>query len=81
MKLGNEISLQYYHELVISVVDRAKKVPDTKLIIKLARSSAGERVFWDLIFETYIPCEEKTSADVGKWNSDFFKVSGFYIFY
>ena len=40
MKLGNEISLQYYHELVISVVDRAKKLPDTELIIKLARSSA-----------------------------------------
>ena len=56
-------------------------MPDTELIIKLARSSAGERVSWDLIFETYIPCEEKTSANLGKWNSDFFKASGFYIFY
>ena len=33
MKLGNDIFLQYYHEQVISVVDRAKKLLDAELII------------------------------------------------
>ena len=63
MKLGNEILLQYYHEQVISVVDRVKKLSDAELIIELASSSVGERIFKDLRFEIYIPSEEKTSAD------------------
>ena len=56
MKLGNEILLQYYHEQVISVVDMA-------MIIKLARSSVGARIFRDLRTEIYIPSEKKTFAD------------------
>ena len=56
-------SLQYYHEQVISVIDRAKKLSDAELIIKLASGSAGERIFRDLRFEIYIPSEEKVSAD------------------
>ena len=63
MKLGNEILLQYYHEQVISVVDRVKKLLDTELIIELANSNVGERIFKDLRSEIYIPSEEKTSAD------------------
>ena len=63
MKLGNEILLQYYHEQVISVVDRVKKLSDAELIIELASSSVGERIFKDLRLEIYIPSEEKTSAD------------------
>ena len=30
MKLGNEILLQYYHEKVINVANRAKKLPDVE---------------------------------------------------
>ena len=63
MELGNETLLQYCHEQVIGMVDRAKKLSDAELIIKLASSSVGERIFRDLRFETYIPSEEKTSAD------------------
>ena len=63
MKLGNEILLQYYHEQVISVADKAKKSSDAKPIIKLVSSSVGEHVFRDLIAEIYIPSEEKTSVD------------------
>ena len=63
MKLGNEILLQYYHEQVISVVDRVKKLLDAELIIELANSNVGERIFKDLRSEIYIPSEEKTSAD------------------
>ena len=63
MKLGNEILLQNYHEQVISVVDRAKKLPDAELIIKLASSSVGERNFRDLRSEIFISSEEKTSAN------------------
>ena len=63
MKLGNKILLQYYHEQVIRVVDRAKKLSDVDLIIKLASSSVGERIVRDLKFEIYIPSEEKTYAD------------------
>ena len=64
MKLGNEILLQQYHDQVISVIDRAEKMSDTELIIKLAiSSSAGERIFKDLRSKVYIPSEEKTSAD------------------
>ena len=42
MKLRNETLLQYYHEKVISVVDRAKDLLDAELIVKLASSSVGE---------------------------------------
>ena len=63
MKLENEILLQYYHEQVISVVDRVKKLSDAELIIKLASSSVRERIFRDLRSEIYIPFEEKTYAD------------------
>ena len=52
MRLGNEILLQ--HEQVISVVERAKKLSDAELIIKLASSSVGERIFRDLRSEIYI---------------------------
>ena len=62
MKLGNE-TLPYYHEQVISVVDRAKKLSDAELIVKLASSSVGERIFRDLRSEIYIPSEEKTCAN------------------
>ena len=63
MKLGNEILLQYYHEQVVSPVDRTKKLSDAELIIKLASSSVGERIFRYLRSEVYIPSEEKTYAD------------------
>ena len=62
MKLRNETLLRYYHEQVISVVDSAKKLSDAELIVKLASSSVGERIFRDLRSEIYIPSEEKTSA-------------------
>ena len=39
MKLGNVTLLQYYHEQVISVVDRARKLSDAELIVKLTRNS------------------------------------------
>ena len=56
--------LQLYHEKVISVVDRAKKLSDAELIIKFASSSVGERIFRELRSEIDIPSdEEKTSAD------------------
>ena len=45
------------------MVDRAKKLSDAELIVKLASSSVGERIFRDLRSEIYIPSEEKTSAD------------------
>ena len=48
VKLENEILLQYYCEKVISVVDKAKKLSDAELIIKLASSSVGERMFRDI---------------------------------
>ena len=63
MKLGNKILLQYYHEKVISVVDRAKTLSDTELIIKFGSSSVVERIFRDLRSKIYIPSEEKISAD------------------
>ena len=66
MKLGNESLLQYYHERVTSVVDRAKNLSNAELIIKLASSSVGERIFRDLRSEIYIPSEEKVSADDGE---------------
>ena len=66
MKLENETLSQHYHEQVISVVDRAKKLSDAELIVKLASSSVGERIFRDLRSEIYIPSEEKTSADKEK---------------
>ena len=66
MKLENETLSQYYHEQVISVVDRAKKSSYAELIVKLASSSVGERIFRDLRSEIYIPSEEKTSADKEK---------------
>ena len=37
MKLGNEILLQNYHEQVISVVDRAKKLSEAELVIKFSK--------------------------------------------
>ena len=63
MELGNEILLQYYHEQVISAVDRAKKLSDAELIIKLASSSVVEPIFRDLRSEIYIPSAEKRYAD------------------
>ena len=66
MKLENETLSQYYHEQVISVVDRAKKSSYAELIVKLASSSVGERIFRDLRSEIYIPSEEKTFADKEK---------------
>ena len=62
MKLGNE-TLPYCHGQVISVVDRAKKLSDAELIVKLASSGVGERISRHLQSEIYIPSEEKTSAD------------------
>ena len=59
MELENETLLQYYHEQVISVVDRAKKLSDAELIVKLPSSSVGERIFRDLRSEIYILSEEK----------------------
>ena len=66
MKLENETLSQHYHEQVISVVDRAKKLSDAELIVKLASSSVGERIFRDSRSEIYIPSEEKTSDDKEK---------------
>ena len=63
MELGNENLLQYYHEHVISVVDRAKKLSDSELIVKLASSSVGGRIFRDLRSEMFISSEEKTCAN------------------
>ena len=63
IKLENETLSQYYHEQLISVVDRAKKLSDAELIVKLASSSVGEHIYRDLRSEIYIPSEEKTSAD------------------
>ena len=54
---------QYYHGQVFSVVGRAKKLLDSELIIKLASSSVGDRIFRDLRSVINIPFEEKTSAD------------------
>ena len=56
MKLGNEILLQYHQEQVISVVDRAKKLSDAELIIKLAHSSVRERILgiYDLKFTYHL---------------------------
>ena len=48
---------------VISVVDRAKKLSDAELIVKLASSGVAERISRDLRSEICIPSEEKTSAD------------------
>ena len=67
MKLGNETLVQYYHEQVISVVDKAKKLSDAELIVKLASSSVGEHIFRDLRPEIYITSEEKTSANGENW--------------
>ena len=73
MKLGNDIFQQYwYHEQVISVIDRAKNFSDAEPIIKLARSRIGERIFKYLRSEIYIASEGKTSK------IDCFKVSEFY---
>ena len=44
---------------VTSVVHRGKKLSDGELIIKLASSSVGERIFRDLRSEIYIPSEKK----------------------
>ena len=63
MKLGNETLAQYSHEQVISMIDRAKKLSDPELIVKLASSSVGKHIFRDLRSEIYISSEEKTSAD------------------
>ena len=62
---------------VISVADRAKKLSDAELIIKLASSSTKERIFKDIRSVIYIPSEEKTSADVENGRADCFKVSEF----
>ena len=62
--------LQYYHEKVFGVVDKAKNFSDAGLIIKLVSvrhvasvASVGERIFRDLRSETNIPSEGKTSAN------------------
>ena len=78
MKLGNETLAQYSNEQVISMIDRAKKLSDAELIVKLASSSVGERIFRDLRSEIYILSEEKNICWWGKWKIDCFKVSGFY---
>ena len=81
MKLGNEIFLQYYLEQILSA-NRAKKLSDAELIIKLANSSVEERIFRDAKSEIYILSEEKTSADADgkKWKIDYFKVSEYWHF-
>ena len=48
IKFENEILLQYYHEQVISVVDRVKMLSDVKLIIKLSNSSVGDNVYLEI---------------------------------
>ena len=48
VKPGNESLLRYYHQQVISVVGRIKKLSDAELIIKLPTSSEGERIPWNL---------------------------------
>ena len=60
MKFGHNITM---NKQLISVVDRAKKLSDVELIIKLTSSNIGERIFRDLTSETYISSEEKTSDD------------------
>ena len=45
------------------MVDSAKKLSDAELIVKLASSSVGERIFRDLRSEIYISSEMKASAD------------------
>ena len=44
-------------------MDRAKKLLDDKLIIKLASNSVWERIFKELRSEIYIPSNKKTSVD------------------
>ena len=58
MKLRHEILLQYYHEKVISIVETAKKLSDTELIIKFA-SSVIERIFMDLRSKITFPLKRK----------------------
>ena len=60
MKFGHNITM---NKQLIRVVDRAKKLSDVELIIKLTSSNIGERIFRDLTSETYISSEEKTSDD------------------
>ena len=48
IKFENEILLQYYHEQVISVVDRVKMLSDVKLIIKWSNSSVGDNVYLEI---------------------------------
>ena len=48
MKRGDDILAQYYHEHVINSVDKAKKLSDAELIVKLASSSVREGIFKDL---------------------------------
>ena len=48
MKRGDDILTQYYPEHVINSVDRAKKLSDAELIVKLASSSLREGIFRDL---------------------------------
>ena len=45
------------------MVDRATELSDAGLVIKLASSSVGERIFRDLRSEILIPSEKKSSAD------------------
>ena len=47
VKCGDEILTQYYHEHLINSVDRAKKLSDAELIVKLASSSVREAIFRD----------------------------------
>ena len=52
------------------MVDRAKKLSDAELIVKLASSSVGERIFRDLRSEIYISSEENVDfidIDISKY--------------
>ena len=60
MKFGHNITM---NKQLICVVDRAKKLSDVELIIKLTSSNIGECIFRDLRSETYVSSEEKTSVD------------------
>ena len=57
--LGNETLLQYYHEQVFREVDRTKKLSDAELVVKLAGSSVGERIFRHLNLKFTFPLKRK----------------------
>lgn len=59
LKLRNQVLLQYYHEHIISLENRARKLSDVELTIKLLASSVEECFFKDLWSEIYVPFEKK----------------------